>query len=83
MVSDADDCEIEGDGMKDIESLKTIAVLIDADNAQHSKLRVILHELLKHGHVTARKACGDLTSDRPKNWPELLDCRIPRAVSIA
>lgn len=59
--------------MKDIESLKTIAVLIDAENAQHSKLGVILDELLKHGHVTAKNAYGDWTSERLKNWPEVLD----------
>jgi hypothetical protein len=59
--------------MKDIESLKTIAVLIDAENAQHAKLGVILDELLKHGHVTAKNAYGDWTSDRLRNWPEVLD----------
>jgi hypothetical protein len=59
--------------MKDIESLKTIAVLIDAENAQHTKLGVILDELLKHGHVTAKNAYGDWTSERLKNWPEVLD----------
>jgi hypothetical protein len=59
--------------MEDIESLKTIAVLIDAENAQHTKLGVILDELLKHGHVTAKNAYGDWTTDRLKNWFEVLD----------
>jgi hypothetical protein len=59
--------------MKDLESLKTIAVLIDAENAQHSKLGVIMDELLKHGHVTAKNAYGDWTNERLKNWPEVLN----------
>jgi hypothetical protein len=59
--------------MKDIESLKTIAVLIDAENAQHSKLSAILDELLKHGHVIAKNAYGDWTNERLKKWPDVLD----------
>lgn len=59
--------------MKDIESLKTIAVLVDAENAQHSKLGAILDELLKHGHVIAKNTYGDWTSERLKNWPDVLD----------
>ena len=59
--------------MKDIESLKTIAVLVDAENAQHSKLGAILDELLKHGHVIAKYAYGDWTSERLRNWPDVLD----------
>ena len=59
--------------MKDIESLKTIAVLIDAENAQYSKLGAILDELSKHGHVIAKSAYGDWSDERLKNWPDVLD----------
>jgi hypothetical protein len=59
--------------MKDIESLKTIAVLIDAENAQYSKLGAILDELSKHGHIIAKSAYGDWSDERLKNWPDVLD----------
>ena len=36
--------------MKDIDTANKIAVLIDAENAQHSVLGAVLNELSKHGH---------------------------------
>jgi hypothetical protein len=59
--------------MKDIENLKTIAVLIDAENAQYSKLGAILDELSKHGHVIAKHAYGDWSDEKLKGWPDVLD----------
>ncbi len=58
--------------MKDLDHLKTIAVLIDAENAQHSTIGPILDELSKHGNVLTKNAYGDWTSLYLKNWPEVL-----------
>lgn len=41
--------------MKDLDQHKKIAVLIDADNAQLSKLSLILEELSSHGHVVTKR----------------------------
>ena len=48
--------------MKDLESAKKIAVLIDAENAQYSVLAAVLAELSKHGHIIVKKAYGDWSS---------------------
>ena len=37
--------------MKDLDRHKKIAILIDADNAQLSKMKLILDEVSAHGHV--------------------------------
>jgi hypothetical protein len=37
--------------MKDLDDHKKIAVLIDADNTQYSKLHLILDEISAHGHM--------------------------------
>jgi hypothetical protein len=37
--------------MKDLEAEKKIAILIDAENAQHSVLGAVLAELAKHRHI--------------------------------
>lgn len=42
--------------MKDLDEHKKIAVLIDADNAQHSKIKLILDELSSHGHIRHKKS---------------------------
>jgi len=54
--------------VKDIESEKKIAVLIDAENAQCSVLGAVLAELSKHGHMIVKKAYGDWSSNHLKNW---------------
>lgn len=54
--------------MKDIETAKKIAVLIDAENAQCSVLAAVLNELSKHGHIIVKKAYGDWSSIHLKNW---------------
>ena len=59
--------------MKDLDNLKTIAVLIDAENAQYGAIGAILDELSKHGHVIAKSAYADWSSERLKKWPEVLD----------
>lgn len=59
--------------MKDIESEKKIAVLIDAENAQQSILEAVLAELKKHGHIIVKKAYGDWSSNHLKNWKQPLN----------
>lgn len=59
--------------MKDLDNLKKIAVLIDAENAQYSKLGAILDELSKHGHVISKNAYGDWGDEKLKGWPTVLD----------
>ncbi len=59
--------------MKDIDSSKKIAVLIDAENAQHSVMGAILAELSKHGHLAVKKAYGDWSSTHLKNWKQPLN----------
>jgi uncharacterized protein (TIGR00288 family) len=59
--------------MKDLDSEKKIAVLIDAENAQHSVLGAVLAELSKHGHIIVKKAYGDWSSNHLKNWKQPLN----------
>jgi uncharacterized protein (TIGR00288 family) len=54
--------------MKDIDTAKKIAVLIDAENAQYSVMGAMLTELSKHGHIIVKKAYGDWSSNHLKNW---------------
>jgi len=59
--------------MKDIENQKKIVVLIDADNAPHSKLKDVLDEISAHGHIIVKRAYGDWSSDYLKNWKQPLN----------
>ena len=59
--------------MKDIDAAKKIAVLIDAENAQHSVMGAVLAELSKHGHLVVKKAYGDWSSNHLKNWKQPLN----------
>ncbi|TOQ56118.1 hypothetical protein CGG91_24005, partial [Vibrio parahaemolyticus] len=59
--------------MIDINSEKKIAVLIDAENAQYTVLDSVLKELSKHGHILAKKAYGDWSSEHLKNWKQTLN----------
>ena len=59
--------------MKDLDSHKKIAVLIDADNAQHSKVKAILDEISAQGHVVIKRAYGDWSSEYLKNWKQSLN----------
>ncbi len=52
---------------------KKIVVLIDADNAQKSKLPFILSELASYGHIIVKRAYGDWSDDRFKNWSKTLN----------
>ena len=59
--------------MKDLDDHKKIAVLIDADNAQYSKVKAILDEISAHGHIVIKRAYGDWSSDNLKNWKKSLN----------
>ncbi|PTU66077.1 hypothetical protein DB032_14670 [Chromobacterium sp. Panama] len=59
--------------MKNLDDQKKIAVLIDSDNAQHSKIKSILDEISKHGHVITKRAYGDWSSEYLKNWKTILN----------
>jgi uncharacterized protein (TIGR00288 family) len=59
--------------MKDIDTAKKIAVLIDAENAQHSVMSAVLTELSKHGHIIVKKAYGDWSSNHLRNWKDPLN----------
>jgi len=59
--------------MKDLDDHKKIAVLIDADNAQFSKLKGILEEIAAHGHIVIKRAYGDWSSEYLKNWKQSLN----------
>ena len=59
--------------MKTQDEEKKIAVLIDADNAQRSKLGAILAELSNHGHILVKRAYGDWSSVHLKGWKESLN----------
>lgn len=59
--------------MKDLDDHKKIAVLIDADNAQYSKVKAILNEISAHGHVVIKRAYGDWSSEYLKNWKQSLN----------
>ncbi|WP_339098605.1 NYN domain-containing protein [Pectobacterium brasiliense] len=59
--------------MKDLESAKKIAVLIDAENAQSSVMGAVLAELTKHGHIIVKRAYGDWSSSHLKNWKQPLN----------
>jgi len=53
-------------------SFNGIAVLIDADNAQLTKLKAILNEISKYGRIIVRKAYGDWKNPSLKNWEDEL-----------
>jgi hypothetical protein len=59
--------------MEDINEQKKIAVLIDADNTQYSKLGSILQEVAVHGRIITKRAYGDFSSDTLKKWKNSLN----------
>ncbi|GLQ32857.1 NYN domain-containing protein [Litoribrevibacter albus] len=59
--------------MKDLDDHKKVAVLIDADNAQYSKVKAILDEISAHGHIVIKRAYGDWSSEYLKNWKQSLN----------
>lgn len=63
----------QGITVKDLNEHKKIAVLIDADNAQHSKIKAIISEVSVHGHIVIKRAYGDWSSEYLKGWKTSLN----------
>ncbi|MDD4778681.1 MAG: NYN domain-containing protein [Fermentimonas sp.] len=59
--------------MKNLDELKKIAILIDAENAQLTKLKGILAEISTHGHIIVKRAYGDWANPCLKNWKDDLN----------
>ncbi|MCP4698401.1 MAG: NYN domain-containing protein [Gammaproteobacteria bacterium] len=59
--------------MKDLDIHKKIAILIDADNAQCSKIKAILDEISAHGHIVIKRAYGDWSNKYLKSWKQSLN----------
>lgn len=51
--------------MKDLEH---IALLIDADNTQLSKLEGVIQEISKHGRIVVKRAYANWSKQQLKNW---------------
>lgn len=56
--------------MDEIRDLEKIVVLVDADNAQLSKLEAILAKVSTYGRIVVKKAYGNWKSTSMKNWEE-------------
>ena len=52
------------------EEFKHMAVLIDADNTQLSKIDEVLEELSTYGRITVKKAYGNWKKPTLKNWED-------------
>ena len=52
--------------------LKSIAVLIDADNASAKNIGYILQEIENIGHITCKKIYGDWGNVHIQSWQEAL-----------
>lgn len=57
-----------------------IALLIDADNAQASKIDLILNELSAYGETSIRRAYGNWNKPNLKSWAALLHAQAIRPV---
>jgi len=58
--------------MDKTEYIENIAVLIDADNAQLSKLKSVLEEISTYGRIVVKRAYGDWKNPVLKNWEKVL-----------
>lgn len=52
--------------------LKSIALLIDADNTQLSKIESVIREVSTHGRTVVKRAYGNWKKDTLKNWEDVL-----------
>lgn len=59
--------------MKNLDEHKKIAVLIDADNAQKTKIKLIIEEISAYGHIVVKRAYGDWSTSNLKNWKQSLN----------
>lgn len=51
-----------------MKNLKNIALLIDADNTQLSKLEGVIQEVSAHGRIVVKRAYGNWKKEILKNW---------------
>lgn len=51
-----------------MKNLKKIAMLIDADNTQLSKLESVIQEISTYGRIVVKRAYGNWRKDSLKNW---------------
>ena len=51
-----------------MENLQKIAILIDADNTQMSKMEAVLREISTKGRIVVKRAYGNWRKDALKNW---------------
>ena len=55
-----------------VADLQRIAVVIDADNTQLSKIDDVLREISTHGRIVVKRAYGNWRKEGLKNWePEI------------
>lgn len=59
--------------MRKNSDISRIAVLIDADNASKSKLKLVMDEISAYGHVITKRAYGNWASNELKCWSNLLN----------
>lgn len=55
-----------------MDNLERIALMIDADNTQLSKLESVIREISKSGRIVVKRAYGNWKKDTLKNWEEEL-----------
>lgn len=55
-----------------MENLQKIAMLIDADNTQLSKIEMVIREISAHGRIIVKRAYGNWKKETLKNWEEEL-----------
>ena len=51
---------------------KTVAMLIDGDNAQPALMDAIVEEAMRYGHMTFRRVYGDWTAQNMSGWKSIL-----------
>lgn len=54
--------------MKEIDELKAIAVLIDADNVSDTHIKAILDEISSHGRIITKRAYGNWAGKNISRW---------------
>lgn len=55
-----------------MENLEKIAMLIDADNTQLSKIEMVIQEISAHGRIIVKRAYGNWKKETLKNWEDEL-----------
>lgn len=55
-----------------MDNLQKIAVLIDADNTQLSKIEAVMREISTYGRIIVKRAYGNWKKDVLKNWEDEL-----------